>query len=52
VDTNSTGAPDATPVEAATSSPSTETPEVTDKPATTEATPPPPPPPPAYESVV
>ncbi|KAK8453264.1 hypothetical protein SEVIR_5G255300v4 [Setaria viridis] len=49
-DTNSTGAPDATPVEAATSAPSTETPEATDKPSSTEASPPPPPP--AYESVV
>ncbi|CAL4962332.1 unnamed protein product [Urochloa decumbens] len=50
-DTNSAGALDVPPVEAAaTPAPATETPEATDKPASTEA--PPPPPPPAYESVV
>jgi hypothetical protein len=51
-DTNSVGAPGVTPVEAATSAPSTETPEAVDKPSSTEASPPPPPPPPPYESVV
>ncbi|KAF8695869.1 hypothetical protein HU200_036745 [Digitaria exilis] len=52
-DSNSTGAPGVTPVEAAASAPSTETSEATDKPSSTEASPPPPPPPPpAYESVV
>ncbi|RLM91245.1 uncharacterized protein C2845_PM08G20680 [Panicum miliaceum] len=53
-DTNSVSAPGVTPVEAATSAPSTETPEAMDKPSSTEAiaSPPPPPPPPAYESVV
>jgi len=51
-DINSAGAPGITPVEAATSAPSTETPEATDKPSSTEASPAPPPPPPAYESVV
>ncbi|KAG2599499.1 hypothetical protein PVAP13_5KG430200 [Panicum virgatum] len=51
-DINSAGASGVTPVEAATSAPSTETPEATDKPSSTEASPAPPPPPPTYESVV
>ncbi|OEL28394.1 hypothetical protein BAE44_0010585 [Dichanthelium oligosanthes] len=52
-DANSASAPGVTPVEAAPSAPSTETPEATtDKPLSTEASLPPPPPPPSYESVV
>ena len=47
-DTHSVSAAGVTPVEAAASAPSTETPEATDKPSSTEASPPPP----AYESVV